>query len=142
MARQPWLRIVMGLAAGPVGRCGNMHCLIGRGFLYDANAPLAVRGTRLAICMGLDLPLIWWSNALGRPTSKATDSATFAVEVAEDPSWACIAVPDKTGHVESVAYQRGTAWVKEHAKRLVERHHTASFVVQPSLPAGSFAGRS
>lgn len=80
-------------------------------------------------------PGVWESRR--QPGSQAADPVTFAVEVAPDRDWACIAVADRTGHVECVDYRRGTGWVTERARQLADRHHAAAFVVQPSSPAGS-----
>jgi hypothetical protein len=64
----------------------------------------------------------------------------FALEVADDRSWACIAAagmsPKGYLHVECGEYRRGTAWVVPYLKDLASRR-AVKVVVQPSSQAGS-----
>lgn len=82
-----------------------------------------------------------WAR-LADPESKIADRVSFAVEVAEDRSWSCIAAAGKGGlgvHVESVAYQPGTDWVVARAKALSAVHRSSAFVIQPSSAAGALS---
>jgi phage terminase large subunit-like protein len=68
-------------------------------------------------------------------------SVAFAVAVAQDRSWACIAsgAPRADGqrHVEIVENRRGTAWVVERIAELVEKWVPCAVVVNPAGPEGS-----
>jgi phage terminase large subunit-like protein len=63
----------------------------------------------------------------------------YALEVAEDRKWSCVAAagdcPSGT-YVEYGAYQKGTGWVLPWFKELASRRRVR-VVVQPSSPAGS-----
>ena len=71
--------------------------------------------------------------ALGAPLS-------FAVEVAEDRSWSCVAAAGKgVGglHVEVGEYAEGVSWVLDRVVELTRRNRRSRVVVQRSSAAGS-----
>jgi len=71
--------------------------------------------------------------ALGAPV-------TFAVEVAEDRSWSCVAAAGKgVGglHTEVGEYAEGVSWVVDRLVDLTHRNRRARVVVQRSSAAGS-----
>lgn len=74
--------------------------------------------------------------------SRAVDPVTFALEVAEDRSWSCIAVggkrADGLAHGAVVDYRRDTAWVVDRLVELHRKWKPTGVVVDPSSPAGSF----
>jgi hypothetical protein len=79
-------------------------------------------------------------EALASPESMITGRPMFAVEVSEDRDWSCIAAAGASAdgvHVESGAYNPGTAWVVPRARELAAKTVGAGFVVRPSAPAGS-----
>lgn len=80
-----------------------------------------------------------WKRA-ANADSVITGPVTFAVETAEDSSWACIGVAGKGPlgmHAESVAYQGGTDWIVARAKALATSHQHNGFVIQLGTPAAS-----
>jgi len=90
---------------------------------------------------GLFAAGVW--DACADPASRIDGPLMFAVDVAEDRSWACIAAAGQgpTGiHVESVDYRPGTGWLLGRIGELNGRHGLSRFVVQPSSPAGSLIG--
>jgi hypothetical protein len=85
------------------------------------------------------LPAGAWEKLI-RPDALITGRPMFAVEVSEDRDWSCIAAAGASAdgvHVESGAYNPGTAWVVPRARELAAKTVGAGFVVRPSAPAGS-----
>jgi hypothetical protein len=79
-----------------------------------------------------------WERLLDRE-STILGAPTFALEVAEDRSWACIAAAGAGPaglHVEVVEYQRGTGWIVDRMADLASKHGSR-LVVQPTSAAGS-----
>jgi hypothetical protein len=80
----------------------------------------------------------WKSRA--HPTSDIVGVPTYALEVAEDRSWACVAAAgddlDGVLHVAMGRYSQGTGWVVPFLADLASRRRVR-VVVQPSSPAGS-----
>lgn len=74
-------------------------------------------------------------------SSAPLDPVCFGIDVSPDRAWASIGVagkrPDGLTHVELVEYRRGTGWVVERVRELVDRHRTAAVVVDAGSPAGS-----
>lgn len=74
--------------------------------------------------------------------SRAEDPVAFALEVAEDRSWACIGVggkrADGLAHGAVVDYRRGTEWIVDRVVELWRKWKPLGVVVDPSSPAGSF----
>jgi phage terminase large subunit-like protein len=72
--------------------------------------------------------------------SEIVGTPVYALEVAEDRQWACVAVAGKNSkglvHVEYGAYQRQTGWIVNFFKDLASRRKV-KVVIQPSSPAGS-----
>jgi len=81
-----------------------------------------------------------WESALD-VDSTLGDPVCFAVDVAADRSHACIAVaglrPDGNKHVEVVDYRRGTGWVVDRLRELVDKWRPSAVVVDAAGPAGS-----
>lgn len=85
-------------------------------------------------------------------TSTIDGPVTFAVDIAEDRSWSCIAAagrPRSNGpvdetddvtplvHFESADYRLGTDWLVGRCEELAERHISAAFIVQANTHAAS-----
>jgi hypothetical protein len=65
---------------------------------------------------------------------------TFAVEVADDRSWACVAAAGACPsgvHVEAVDYRPGAGWIVARVKELASRHVAANVIVRPGSQAGA-----
>jgi phage terminase large subunit-like protein len=75
------------------------------------------------------------------PQSAALDPVTFALEVNDERSWACISVAgnrmDGVAHGAVVDYRRGTEWVVDRLVELRDKWNPAAFVISPSSPAGA-----
>jgi phage terminase large subunit-like protein len=73
------------------------------------------------------------------PDSQITGRPSFAIEVAEDRAWSCIAAAGKGAkvHLESLDYRRGTAWILDQAKVLDAKHRHSGFVIQNGTGAAS-----
>lgn len=84
-------------------------------------------------------PVGAWDKCV-QSDSSITSSVTFAIEVAEDRQWSCVAAAG-TGpfgmHVESVDYRPGTDWVVPRAVALAAAHRKSRFVVQSEAAAGA-----
>jgi phage terminase large subunit-like protein len=82
-------------------------------------------------------------DALADIGSRIDGTVTFAVEIAEDRSWSCIAAAG-TGpsgvHVEYVDYRRETGWLVGRLVELTRRARGSRVVVQPSSAAGALIG--
>ena len=80
-------------------------------------------------------------NACQDEASVMLDPVCFGVDVSLDRSWAAISVAgrrdDGLTHVELVDYRRGTSWVVERVRELVERWNPGAVVVDAGGPAGS-----
>jgi len=80
-------------------------------------------------------------DALTDSTSVMLDPVCFGVDVSLDRSWSAISVAgrrdDGLTHVELVDYRRGTSWVVERVRELVERWSPGAVVVDAGGPAGS-----
>jgi hypothetical protein len=73
--------------------------------------------------------------------STLVDPVAFGIEVSQDRSHAAIAVAgsrsDGLGHVEIVDYRRGTGWVVDRLRELVDRWNPSTVVVDGGGPGGS-----
>jgi hypothetical protein len=72
--------------------------------------------------------------------SQITGPVTFALEVAEDRSWAAIGGSGDGAsgmHGEVIDYRQGTGWVVSRVVDLTERHISAAVIVRPGSPAGA-----
>jgi len=74
-------------------------------------------------------------------SSALLDPVCFGVDVSADRAWAAIGVAgvraDGARHVEVVDFRRGTGWVVDRMRELVERWRPAAVVVDAGGPAGS-----
>jgi len=81
-----------------------------------------------------------WSARLDA-TSSMLDPVCFGVDVSQDRAWSAIGVAglrsDDLRHVELVEYRRGTGWVVERVRELVDKWRPAAVVVDAGSPAGS-----
>jgi hypothetical protein len=81
-----------------------------------------------------------WGGSLALD-SGIEGAVAFAVEVAEDRTWACIGAAGTTkndeNHVEVIDYRPGTGWLVGRMVELTLRHPTAVVIVQSNAPAGS-----
>jgi hypothetical protein len=88
------------------------------------------------------LDLTSW-DSLADPDSRIAGSAWFALDVRPDRSAAAIAAagqrPDGRAHVEIVDHGRGTGWVVERLREVVERQGAAAVVYDAAGPAASLA---
>lgn len=86
------------------------------------------------------IPEAKW-RAVADLDSQIADPVAFAIHVAPDRSWACIAAAgsraDGLTHVEVIDYRPGTQWVPGRAKQLQERWNPCAWVVDGGSPAGS-----
>lgn len=84
-------------------------------------------------------PEAW--NVVMDQSSQLVDPVCFGVDVSADRAWAAIGVagirPDGARHVEVVDFRRGTGWVLERVRELVERWSPRAVVVDAGGPAGS-----
>jgi hypothetical protein len=96
----------------------------------------------VAVGAGGLFPAKSW-DALADLNSELVSVPTFAIAVAEDHSWSCIAASGQSrvgDHVEVVDYRPNTGWVVNRAVDLLTKNGAATFVVRPGSAAGSLIG--
>jgi phage terminase large subunit-like protein len=82
-------------------------------------------------------------DELNDPASEITGRPMYAIAVAEDRSWSCIAAAGSgpaAMHVEVGDYRPGTGWLVRQARELQAKYGAASFVVRSNSGAGSLIG--
>jgi hypothetical protein len=81
-----------------------------------------------------------WSARIDE-SSTLVDPVCFGIDVSPDRTWAAIGVAgaraDGLKHIELVEYRRGTGWVVERMRELVDKWRPAAVVVDAGGPAGS-----
>ena len=81
-----------------------------------------------------------WSACID-DSSTLVDPVCFGIDVSPDRTWAAIGVAgaraDGLKHIELVEYRRGTGWVVERMRELVDKWRPAAVVVDAGGPAGS-----
>lgn len=74
-------------------------------------------------------------------SSTPLDPVCFGIDVSADRAWAAIGVAgsrsDGRKHVELVEYRRGTGWVVDRMRDLVDKWRPAAVVIDAGGPAGS-----
>jgi phage terminase large subunit-like protein len=82
-------------------------------------------------------------ESLNDPASEIVRRPMYAIAVAEDRSWSCIAAAGSgpaAMHVEVGDYRPGTGWLVRQARELQAKYGAASFVVRSNSGAGSLIG--
>lgn len=86
------------------------------------------------------IPLDLWDR-LGDKDSELLDPVSLAFDVTPDRSYGAVAVAGKRSdgltHVEVIDHKRGTDWMVQRVKELIERHTVAGVVCDARGPAGS-----
>ena len=81
-----------------------------------------------------------WSARIDE-SSTLVDPVCFGIDVSPDRTWAAIGVAgaraDGLKHIELVEYRRGTGWVVERMRELVDKWRPAAVVIDAGGPAGS-----
>lgn len=82
-------------------------------------------------------------RALADASSVPDEPVVFAIDMTPERSHVCIAVAGQWRggtHVESVAHQPGTGWLKERVRELTKKWEPRCWVIDEGGPAGSLIG--